>query len=97
MCYIDAFESYLRLERHYSEHTIIAYLNDVRCFFNFCKIEDEKVGLVTVKEVREWLAVEMQGEGGKRKLKATSGKRRLSSLRSFFCYLKKKGLLKRIL
>lgn len=96
MCRVDEFADYLLKERQYSKHTVIAYVVDVRQFCEFCKIEGNDVELakITIKDVRAWLAMEMRAKrGGEPGLGAASGKRKLSSLRAFFRFLEKKGVV----
>ena len=52
----SGFEQYLLTEKRYSEHTLNAYLLDVRQFFEFLN-EDLQVlpSLVNTADVRSWL------------------------------------------
>ncbi len=84
----DSFLDYLRYERNYSEETVKAYEEDLRQFEQF---GEEEVGAMTPSKVdaelvREWVVSLMD-----RKYASSSISRKLSSLRSFFKFLLKKG------
>ena len=85
---IKAFLDYLRLERNCSEKTVIAYGADLEEFEDFFKKADAELDLTKVHSdiVRNWM-VSLMDEKGRT---ATSVKRKLSSLRSFYRFLLKK-------
>ena len=94
---VDEFADYLKRERRCSGRTVTAYRSDLQQFCDFYGIEgkEEEFARVTVEDVRAWLAEGMRGgKEGKRKLSAASGKRKLSSLKAFFRYLEKRGVVK---
>ena len=83
------FIQYLRFEKRYSQHTIVAYEKDLQQFsqylleqFNLTETEG-----VAHFHIRSWLAELKEDEH-----KARTINRKLSSLSSFFKYLMKKGL-----
>ena len=87
----DSFLDYLRYERNYSEDTVKAYGEDIRQFQDF---GGESVSLqsspeVVADAVREWM-MHLMGRG----YATTSVNRKLSSLRSYYKYLLKKGEVK---
>lgn len=84
----DSFLDYLRYERNYSEETITAYRNDICQFELFSKEEGEELALsdVSTDLVREWI-VSLMEKG----YTSTSINRKLSSLRSFYKFLLRKG------
>ncbi len=91
MLLADSFLDYLRYERNYSEDTVRAYGEDIRQFQEF---GGESVGLqsppeVVVDVVREWMMCLMS-----RGYATTSVNRKLSSLRSYYKYLLRKGEVK---
>lgn len=91
MLLADSFLDYLRYERNYSEDTVRAYGEDIRQFQEF---GGESVGLqsppeVVVDVVREWMMFLMS-----RGYATTSVNRKLSSLRSYYKYLLRKGEVK---
>ena len=96
---LQAFLDYLSRVKRYSPRTIEAYEMDLLQFFDYCKLSDseEDILKITTKLVRGWVMAEMSGEMRKvgigKKLKATSGKRKLSSVNAFFRFLLKEGVL----
>ena len=88
--HIDSFLDYLRLERAYSPRTVQSYGMDLNEFEAYLRRTDAELTLETVDadNVRNW-TMEMM-EGGQ---KETSVNRRLSSLRSFYRYLLRKGVV----
>lgn len=91
MLLTDSFLDYLRYERNYSDDTVKAYGEDIRQFQEF---GGEDVGLqspseVVVDVVREWM-IHLMNLG----YETTSVNRKLSSLRSYYKYLLRKGEVK---
>lgn len=91
MLLTDPFLDYLRYERNYSDDTVKAYGEDIRQFQEF---GGEDVGLqspseVVVDVVREWM-IHLMNLG----YATTSVNRKLSSLRSYYKYLLRKGEVK---
>ena len=87
----DSFLDYLRFEKNYSEKTIISYGIDLTKFEEFFKEIDEDVDFTTVDAdlVRSWMMSLME-----RRYTSTSVNRKLSSLRSFYHFLLKKGMVR---
>jgi integrase/recombinase XerC len=86
---IDQFEAYLETERRYSQHTVLAYRQDLEQFLTFAEIGSrEHLCEVNHQLIRGWI-VELL-EGG---LTARSVNRKLSCLRSFFNWLKRVGFM----
>ena len=81
---IESFLSYLRLERNYSERTIVSYQTDLREFEGYLKKTESELDWKTVHadHVRNWMVRLM--EDGRA---STSVNRKLSSLRSFYRFL----------
>lgn len=84
----DSFLDYLRFERNYSEATVLGYRNDLCQFEEFVKGKDDGLDLqsVDVDLIRIWLAQLMDEEYA-----SASVNRKLSTLRSFYRFLLKKG------
>ena len=84
---IEAFLDYLRFERNYSEHTVVAYETDLRQFGDFLKSVGEELDYTNVDAdlIRSWVVTLMDSS------KSTSVNRKLSSLRSFYRFLMKRG------
>lgn len=88
---IEAFLSYLRVEKGYSALTIRAYGDDIRHFAaHYGAAEaDFQPQQVTSADVRSWIMSMTEA-----KMSPASVNRRLSSLRSFYRYLQREGTVK---
>ncbi|MFM2213597.1 MAG: Tyrosine recombinase XerC [Bacteroidota bacterium] len=82
----DKFRDYLLLEKHYSPHTVTAYLNDLTFFETFLSESYGDLGLVQVgyAQIRSWI-VSLSDEG----LTSSSINRKISSLKSYYKFLLK--------
>ncbi len=82
----DKFRDYLMLEKHYSVHTVSAYLNDLGFFEAFLSESYESTDLVGVAypQVRSWI-VSLSDDG----LSSSSINRKVSSLKSYYKFLLK--------
>lgn len=87
----DSFLDYLRYERNYSDETVKAYGEDIRQFQSFGEEESgvQSPSEVEAELVREWVISLMD-----RGYTSTSINRKLSSLRSYYKFLLKKGEVK---
>lgn len=85
---IEDFLNYLRLEKAYSPHTVVSYENDLKAFEAYLLSVDNQLCLLTADSdlVRAW-AAELMAVGRN----ATTVNRKLSSLRTFYKYMLKKG------
>lgn len=88
MTYLKQFLAYLQYEKNYSAHSIAAYQRDIKQCFAYLKeqyqIEDPRV--VNDLYIRSWIVSLMQGGQV-----ASTVHRKLSSLKSFYKYLRKEG------
>lgn len=84
--YVDDFINYLEYERNYSENTIIAYKNNVEKFVDYIDMDIKKVNYDTIRSYISYLY--------EQKYQAKSISRMISSLRSFFKYLKVNHIIK---
>ena len=87
---IGSFLNYLSLEKAYSPHTVTSYENDLRAFQAYLGEAESGLELKDADAdlVRGW-AMKLMSSG----MKATSVNRKLSSLRAFYKYLLKKGVV----
>jgi integrase/recombinase XerC len=87
---LQPFLDYLKFEKRYSQHTLLSYQNDLEQFFAYLCSQFEAPALekITAMYIRSWLA-EMKEEG----ISAKSINRKISSLKSFFKYQMKTGVL----
>lgn len=86
----ESFLRYLRLERNYSEKTVVSYGTDLEKFECYLKGLDSGLRLENADAdiVRGWI-LEMMDAG----MAETSVNRKLSTLRAFYKYLLKKGVI----
>ncbi|TAE79199.1 MAG: integrase [Bacteroidetes bacterium] len=87
---VTLFTNYLTYEKHFSNHTIVAYRKDLTQFADFVQeqFEIDDTNAVTHQHIRSWLVGLMNDA-----IDARSVNRKLSSLRSFFKYLLKEDLV----
>jgi integrase/recombinase XerC len=87
---VQSFSDYLKFEKRFSQHTVIAYRKDLEDFFNYLDKEYGKIGLSEISHsfIRSWL-VSMK----ENKLTSRSLNRKISTLKSFFKYLLKTGAI----
>ena len=81
---LDSFLHYLSYEKRFSVHTIVAYENDVKQFYESLGITDEEIIELTHRDIRGYLVslVDLNHEN-------TTINRKLSSLKTFFKFLKR--------
>ena len=87
---LQPFLDYLKFEKRYSKHTLLSYQNDLEQFFANLASQFEAPPLekITAIFIRSWLA-EMKEEG----ISSKTINRKISSLKSFFKYEIKTGVL----
>ncbi len=87
---IQNFLQYISIEKHYSQHTVTAYENDLNSFFSFAlnRFEIDSIQSVNREIIRSWI-VELIEEGKSN----TTINRKLSSLKSYFNFLLKTGVV----
>jgi integrase/recombinase XerC len=88
---LQSFLNYLKFEKHYSAHTLIAYKNDLEQFYVFINAQYDNPPLATINAmmIRTWLAT-LKGDEN---LTAKTLNRKISSLKSFFKYHLKNGAI----
>lgn len=86
--HIIPFIHYLKFEKRYSRHTVIAYEGDLQDFSRFLQevFWEMELEAITYQQVRSWLAALKEN-----KCSAKSINRKISTLRSFFKYQLKTG------
>jgi integrase/recombinase XerC len=87
---VQSFLDYLRFEKRYSQHTLISYQNDLEQFFGFLadQVDTPLAEAITPSMVRSWLA-----ELKTNNISSKSINRKISSLKSFFKFLLKEGVI----
>lgn len=85
---VDAFISYLQLEKNYSKHTIQAYERDIREFSSFCEEHHDVPSIIDIgySMVRNWIVHLSSNEVSNRSIN-----RKISSLRAYYKFLLKVG------
>ncbi len=86
MNYIDEFLTYLENEKNYSELTIVNYRKDLMEFLSFAKTD---LVLVSKDNIRLYLKTLFDHDN-----KSSTVSRKISSLKSFYKYMKEKGYIK---
>ncbi len=86
----DEFLNYLRFEKRYSRHTFVSYENDLDQFLSFLITDFDSPSLpdISAAMVRTWLAGLKENN-----LTAKSINRKISTLKSFFKFLIREGLI----
>lgn len=87
---VNKWQKYLKLQKNYSDHTLISYSNDLKHFFNFMNYYNEE--LVTIKFIksadirfiRSWLSKRQSDN-----FTASSVARGLSAVKNFYKFLEK--------
>ena len=89
---VDSFLKFLAYEKRYSKHTISSYSNDLSQFFTFIHQFDEDllVENVDYAVVRAWI-VSLVEQG----ITPRSINRKISTLRTFFKFLMRNGIIER--
>ncbi|RKY36977.1 MAG: tyrosine recombinase XerC [Candidatus Omnitrophota bacterium] len=89
--YLNKFISYLKMERNYSHHTISNYLRDLQEFGDFlqkhCQNRD-------IKEIDYFTLRKFLGNLATRDLSRRTISRKISTLKSFFKFLYREGIIK---
>ncbi|MFZ4544794.1 MAG: tyrosine-type recombinase/integrase [Saprospiraceae bacterium] len=85
---IEKFLEYLTHEKRFSDHTILSYSNDLKQFFDFIQetemvVEDQVVNHL---HIRSWVVFLLDSDVSSR-----SVNRKLSSLKSYFKFLRSRG------
>jgi len=90
MGYKESFLDYLRVEKHYSSHTVRSYSNDLVQFYSFINIHTGNIDPLAVRsnDIRSWM-ISMLEEG----YSASSVHRKISVLRFIYKYLRREGIL----
>jgi integrase/recombinase XerC len=88
---IQPFLDYLKFEKRYSKHTVISYETDLVSFFDYIVTQYGETPLTELSHIyiRSWLA-SLKDEG----LASKSINRKISSLKSFFKYQLKTGVIR---
>src|SRR6266540_24371 len=88
--HLQLFLDYLKFQKRYSAHTIRSYHDDLVQFFDYIELQFGKVLLTEINHnyIRSWLASMKE-----KNITSKTINRKISSLKSFFKYLIKTGIL----
>jgi integrase/recombinase XerC len=88
--HIHHFIQYLTYEKQFSQHTITAYKNDLEQFAEYAQSQFEIITIVQINHqiVRSWLVEMMNNQ-----ITARTVKRKVSSLKTFYKFLLKEGVV----
>jgi len=88
--YQESFISYIKYEKRYSSHTLTAYKNDLDQISAYCieMFGEFNVNRVDTKLLRSWIVSLMEQE-----LSPRSVNRKVSTVKAFFKYLMKEGVV----
>jgi integrase/recombinase XerC len=87
---VDDWQRYLKLQKNFSNHTVISYINDLSNFLGFLVSYDASLlsttgfSKVDIRLIRSWLSQRLKGN-----FIAASNARALSSIRNFYKFLEK--------
>lgn len=83
---INSFINYISLEKKYSEHTVLAYMNDLNEFqkFSVQEFDDANIVNINYSQIRSWIVSLVANEVSNRSIN-----RKISSLNSFYKFLQK--------
>lgn len=86
----ERFIAYIRFEKRYSPHTVIAYSGDLDQFFSYllCQYNEHDICKVDSSMIRSWMVYLME-----HKISARSINRKLTTLKSFCRFLIREGVL----
>lgn len=81
---LPSFISYLALEKNYSNHTVVAYANDIKEFMAFCESEFQILDIddVDYSQIRNWIISLVNNNISNR-----SVNRKTASLRAYYKFL----------
>ena len=90
MSYQESFINYLKYEKRFSSHTVVAYNNDLGQFVQYCTkmVGEFNVNRVDTKLVRSWIVHLMEQE-----LSPRSVNRKISTLKSFYKFLMREQIV----
>jgi len=89
MRHFGDFLQYIQFVKHYSPHTVLSYRKDLEQFFSFYSLDAGSAeSAIDSRMIRNWMAHLMETGSSSR----TIG-RKISSLKSYFRFLQKEGVL----
>jgi len=87
--YKELFKKYLVSEKRFSSHTVEAYLNDINQYSIFCEEQSTNTIQANHKVIRNWVVKMLKQE-----YSATSVNRKISSVKTYYKFLRRSELVK---
>ena len=84
----EMFLNHLRYQKRYSSHTLKSYETDLDQFIEFCKQNKQNIEEADHTDIRHWIVGMMENN-----VSARSVNRKLSSLKSYYRFLIREGLV----
>ncbi len=85
--HVRAFLEYLTHERCYSVHTVRSYKNDLKDFFDYIKKHDKDLKEIDIKELNKFIRF-LSNKNSKKTVS-----RKITTLRSFYSFLTREGIV----
>ena len=88
---INEFLQYLQYEKNYSSHTVLSYRNDLNQFCIFLQTEQQLFNpdSISALQIQQWILSLLEN-----KISARTLSRKISTLKSFWHFLQRRGLTK---
>jgi integrase/recombinase XerC len=88
--YFEEFSAYIRFEKRFSKHTLLAYHNDLSQFFQYLETtcETKEIARVNHVVIRSWIVLLVEQDIGSRSIT-----RKISTLKSYYKYLLRTGVV----
>ena len=87
---VQSFLNYIQFEKRYSVHTIESYTNDLSQFTDFLLPYEKEIASANHLDIRNWMVSMMES-----KITPRSINRKVSTLKSFFKFLLRRGEIKK--
>ena len=88
--YFEEFSAFIQFEKRFSNHTLLAYENDLSQFFSFLESECATTNIKEVSHVaiRSWIVLLVEQDIASRSIT-----RKISTLKSYYKFLLRKGIV----
>lgn len=94
---LKLYYDYLNIQKNASKHTIRGYLSDLIEFFLFLQKEILNYKEISIQDIRNYFlkitGINLEKNHSQKKIKTTTQKRKISSIRNFYKYLQKNNFI----